>query len=155
MFNFIIKLNLINLFTIFASRIYVIINAYFFFLLFLMNYFIIFICTFECMITLTLFITFAFLFLIFYNILLIFISCIIILNFSRRRVAVVTTSLIQKSFDFNIFLLFSEISLNIINFLNFCIFIIFLRAVSVIATLNSRVNIIIFFELIFYTCFIF
>ena len=96
--------------------------------------------------TSTFFITFAFSFLIFYDMLLIFISCIISLNFSRRRIVVIMTILISKSFVFNIFLFFSKITLNTINFLNFC---------SVIATSNSRINIIISFAFIFFTCFIF
>ena len=154
MFEFIIKLNWISLFTIFVSRIHVIINTYFF-SLFLTSHFTFFICNLVCMMTSILFITFALSFLIFYNMLLIFTLCIIILNLSRRKVVVVTTSLTQKSFNFNIFLLFSKIALNIINFLNFCIFIMFLHTVSVIATLILHVNVIISFALIFCTCSIF
>ena len=101
------------------------------------------------MMTSILFITFAFSFLMFCNIFVIFILCIIISNSSRRKIVIVATSLIQKSFNFNIFLLFSKIILNIINLLNFRIFIMFLHAVNMIATLNSRINIIISFTLIF------
>ena len=101
------------------------------------------------------FIIFAFLLLIFCNMLLIFILCIIISNLLRWKVVVITTFLIQQLFRFSIFLLFSKIILNIINFLNFCIFIMFLRAVNVIATLNSRVNIIISYAFIFCIYFIF
>ena len=155
MFDFMIKFNWINLFSIFVLRTYVIMNAYFFFLLFLTSHFIFFICNLEYMMTLIFFITFASSFLMFCDMILTFTLCIIILNFSQRKVAVITTFLIQKSFDFSIFLLFSEITLNIINFLNFCIFIILLRAVNVIATSNSRVNIIIFFAFIFCICSIF
>ena len=116
------------------------------FLIFLINYFIFSICNFECIMTSILFIIFAFSLLMFFDMTLIFISCIIISNFSQRRVAVITTFLIQKSFNFNIFLLFSEITLNIINFLNFCIFIIFSRTVSLIATSDSCVNVYYFFR---------
>ena len=150
-----IKFSWINLFAIFALRIYVIINAYFFFSLFLISYFAFFSCNFECMMTSIFFIIFAFSSLMFCDMLLTFISCIIILNLSRRKVAVVIISLTQKSFNFNIFLLFSEIILNIINFLNLCIFVMFLRVVSVIATLNSYINVIISFAFIFCTYFIF
>ena len=86
---------------------------------------------------------------------LIFISCIIILDFSCRKVVVETTSLIQKSLNFNIFLLFSEIILKIINFLNFLIFIIFLRAINVFSIFNLHVRAIISVALIFCTRFIF
>ena len=134
---------------------HVIINIYFFFLFSLTSHFTFLIYNFECIMTSTLFITFASSFLIFCDILFIFILCIIILNLLRRKVVVVTIFSIQKLFDFNIFLFFLKIILNIINSLNFCIFIIYLRAVSVIATLNSRINIIIFFAFIFYICFIF
>ena len=130
-------------------------NIYFFFLFFLTNHFIFFICNFECIMTSTFFIIFVSLFLISYNMFLTFISCIIILNLSRQKVAIVMTFLIQKSFVFSIFLLLSEITLNIINFLNFYTLIMFFRAVNMIATSNSRNNIIIFFALIICTCFIF
>ena len=134
---------------------YVIMNAYFFISLFLTSHFIFSICNFECIMTSILFIIFAFSLLMFCNIFLIFISCIIILNSLRWKVAVAATFLIQKSFEFNIFLFFLKITLNIINFLNYYIFIMFWRAVSVIAMLNSRVIIIIFFVLFFYIHFIF
>ena len=87
--------------------------------------------------------------------LLIFISCIIILNFSRLKIIVIATFLTQKSFDFNIFLLFSEIILKIINFLNFLISTIFFRADNVFIVFNSRVNAIIFAAFIFCIFFIF
>ena len=86
---------------------------------------------------------------------LIFISCIIILNLSRRKVAVETTFLIQKSLNFRIFLLFSKIILKIINFFNFLISTIFLRAINVFLMFNLRVKIIIFITFIFCICFIF
>ena len=86
---------------------------------------------------------------------LIFISCIIISNFSRRKVVVETTFLIQKSLNFNIFLLFSKIILKIINLLNFLIFTIFLRAVSVFSMFNLHVKTIISVTLIFCIRFIF
>ena len=86
---------------------------------------------------------------------LIFILCIIISNFSRRKIVVETTSLIQKSLNFNIFLLFSKIILKIINFLNFLIFIIFLRAVSVFSIFNSYIKTIISAAFIFCIRFIF
>ena len=86
--------------------------------------------------------------------LLIFILCIIILNLSRLRVVVIVTFLIQKSFDFNIFLLSSEIILKIINFLNFLISTIFFRVDSVFIVFNSRVNATIFVAFIFCTFFI-
>ena len=123
---------------------------FFFFSLFLTSHFIFFICNFECMMTSIFFTIFASSFLIFYNMLLILISCIIISNLSRRKVAVVATFLTQKLFDFSIFLFLSEITLNFINFLNLCIFIMSLRAVSVIATLNLHINIIVSFALIFF-----
>ena len=87
--------------------------------------------------------------------LLIFISCIIILNFSRLRIVVIATFLIQKSFDFNIFLFSSKIILKIINFLNFLISTIFFRANSVFIVFNLRINAIIFAALIFCIFFIF
>ena len=77
----------------FASRIYIIINAYFFFSLFFANHFIFFIYNFECMISLIFFIIFAFSFLMFWNIFLTFILYIIISNFSRRKIVVETTFL--------------------------------------------------------------
>ena len=86
---------------------------------------------------------------------LIFISYIIISNFSRRKVVVETTSLIQKSLNFNIFLLSSKIILKIINFLNFLIFTIFLRAISVFLMFDSRVKAIISAAFIFCIYFIF
>ena len=86
---------------------------------------------------------------------LIFILCIIILNLSRRKVVVETTSLIQKSLNFNIFLFFSKIFLKIINFLNFLIFTIFLRIISVISMFDSHIKAIIFAALIFCIYFIF
>ena len=145
----------INLFAAFASRIHVIINAYFFFSLFLESYFTFFICNFKCMISSIFFIIFVLFFLMFWNMFLIFISCIIISNFSRRKVAVETTFLIQKSLNFNIFLLFSKIILKIINFLNLLIFTIFLRAVSVFSIFNLHVKMIISVALIFCIRFIF
>ena len=87
--------------------------------------------------------------------LLTFILCIIISDFSRRKVVVETTFLIQKSLNFNIFLLFSKIILKIINFLNFLIFTIFLRAVSVFSMFNSYIKTIIFVAFIFCIRFIF
>ena len=80
---------------------------------------------------------------------LIFISCIFISNFSRLRIVVIATFLIQKSFNFNIFLLFSKIILKIINFLNFLILTILFHADSVFIVFNSRVNVIIFIAFIF------
>ena len=91
----------------------------------------------------------------FWNILFIFISCIIILNFSRRNVAVIATLFIQKFFDYNIFLLSSEIILKIIKFLNFLITTIFFYANSVFTVFNLRVNVIIFVTFIFCILFIF
>ena len=86
--------------------------------------------------------------------LLIFTSYIIILNFSHRKVVVETTFLIQKSLNFNIFLLFSKIILKIISFLNFLTLMIFLRAISVFLIFNLHVKIIIFVALILCTHFI-
>ena len=86
---------------------------------------------------------------------LIFILYIIISNFSRRKVAIETTSLIQKSLNFNIFLFFSKIILKIINFLNFLIFIIFLRAINVFSMFNLHVKAIISAAFIFCIRFIF
>ena len=87
--------------------------------------------------------------------LLIFILCIIISDLSRRKIVVKTTSLIQKSLNFNIFLFFSKITLKIISFLNFLNFIIFLRAVNVSLMFDSRVRTIIFVSFIFCIHFIF
>ena len=87
--------------------------------------------------------------------LLTFISCIIISNFSRLKVVVIATFLIQKSFDFNIFLFSSKIILKIINFLNFLISTIFFRADSIFIVFDLRVNAIIFTAFIFCTFFIF
>ena len=84
-----------------------------------------------------------------------FILYIIILNFLRLKVAVIATFLIQKSFDFNIFLLLSKIILKIINFLNFLISTIFFRANNIFIVFNSRVNAITFVMFIFYILFIF
>ena len=84
-----------------------------------------------------------------------FILCIIILNFSRRKVIVETTFLIQKSLNFNIFLFSSKIILKIINFLNFLIFTIFLRAVSVSLMFDLHIKTIIFVAFIFCLYFIF
>ena len=75
--------------------------------------------------------------------LLIFISCIIISDFSRCKVIVKTTSLTQKSSNFNIFLLFLKIILKIINFLNFLTLTIFLRAVNVFSMFDLCVKTII------------
>ena len=86
--------------------------------------------------------------------LLIFISCIIILNFLRLKVAVIATFLIQKSFDFNIFLLSSEIILKIINFLNLLILTIFFHVDNIFIVSDLCVNAIIFVALIFCTFFI-
>ena len=88
---------------------------------------------------------------------LIFISCIIISDLSRRKVAVETTSLIQKSLNFSIFLLSSKITLKIINFLNFLTPTIFLRAINVSSMFDSHVKTIISAALIlcirFISCF--
>ena len=157
MSDFMIIFNWINLFAIFASRIYVIINAYFFFSLFLASHFTFFIYNFECMISLIFFIIFVFSFLMSWSMLLIFTLYIIISDFSRRKVVVETTFLIQKSLNFNIFLLLSKIILKIINFFNFfnfLIFIIFLRAVSVSSIFDLHVKTIISVALIFCTRFI-
>ena len=86
---------------------------------------------------------------------LIFISYIIISNFSRRKIIVKTTSLIQKSLNFSIFLFFSKIILKIINFLNFLIFTIFSRAVNMFSMFNLYIKIIIFAALMFCIRFIF
>ena len=99
-------------------------------------------------------IIFAFLFLISWDIFLTFISCIIISNFSRLKVVVIATFLIQKSFDFNIFLFFSKIILKIIDFLNLLISTSFFRANNVFIVFDLRVNAIIFAALIFYIFFI-
>ena len=85
---------------------------------------------------------------------LIFISCIIISNFSRRKIAVEATFLIQKLLNFNIFLLFSKITLKIINLLNLLIFTIFLRAINVFSMFNLYIRTIIFAAFIFCTHFI-
>ena len=87
--------------------------------------------------------------------LLTFISCIIISNFSRCKIVVEATSLTQKSLNFNIFLLFSKIILKIINFLNFLIFTIFLRAINVFSMFNLHVKTIISVAFIFCIHFIF
>ena len=154
MSDFMIIFNWINLFAVFASRIHVIIDAYFFFLLFLESHFTFFIYNFECMISSIFFIIFVFFFLMSWNMFLTFISYIIILNFSRRKIVVEATSLIQKSLNFNIFLFSSKIILKIINFLNFLISIIFLRAISVFSMFDFRVKAITFVAFIFCTCFI-
>ena len=86
--------------------------------------------------------------------LLIFILCIIISNFSRHKVVVKTTFLIQKLLNFNIFLFSSKIILKIINFLNFFIFTIFLRAISVFLMFDLHIKTIISAALIFCTRFI-
>ena len=78
-----------------------------------------------------------------------FISCIIISNFSRYKIVAETTSLTQKSLNFNIFLFSSKIILKIINFLNLLIFTIFLHAVNVFSMFNLRIKTIIFTALIF------
>ena len=127
----------------------------FFFSLFLANHFTFFIYNLECMISLIFFIIFVSLFLMFWNMFLTFILCIIIPNFSRRKIVVETMFLIQKSLNFNIFLLFLKIILKIINFLNFLIFTIFLRAVNVFLIFNSCVKTIISVILIFCIRFIF
>ena len=87
--------------------------------------------------------------------LLIFISYIIILNFSRRKIVVETMFLIQKSLNFNIFLFFSKIILKIINFLNFLISTIFLRAINVFSMFDLCIKIIIFVAFILCIYFIF
>ena len=145
----------ISLFAISASRIHVIINMYFFFLLFLASHFTLFTCNFECMISSIFFIIFISSFLMFWDMFLISISCIIISNLSRRKIVVETTFLIQKLLNFNIFLLFSKIILKIINFLNLLIFTIFLRAVSVSSIFDLYVRTIISAVFIFCICFIF
>ena len=89
-------------------------------------------------------------FLMFRDMLLILISCILIFDLSRRKIVVETMSLTQKSLNFNIFLLSSKIALKIINFLNFLIFTIFLRAVSILSMFDLRVR-----AIIFCICFIF
>ena len=86
--------------------------------------------------------------------LLIFILCIIISDFSRRKIVVEIIFLIQKLLNFNIFLFFSKITLKIINFLNFLIFTIFLCAISVFSMFKSRIEMIISVAFIFYICFI-
>ena len=141
--------NWISLFATFASRIHVIINAYFFFSLFLASHFTLSTYNLECMISSIFFIIFASSFLMSWNMLLIFTSCIITSNFSRRKIVVEATSLIQKSLNFNIFLLSSKITLKIINLLNFLIFTIFLRAVNVFSMFNLHVKTIISAALIF------
>ena len=107
------------------------------------------------MILSTFFIAFTSSFLMFWNMLLTFISCIIILDFSRRKTVIETTFLIQKSLNFNIFLLSLKIILKIINFLNLLIFTIFLRAISVFSMFNLRIRMIIFVAFIFCIRFIF
>ena len=87
--------------------------------------------------------------------LLTFISCIIISDFSRYKVVVEATFLTQKSLNFNIFLLSSEIILKIINFLNFLIFTIFLHAISVFLMFGLRVKAITSVAFIFCIHFIF
>ena len=155
MFDFMIIFNWINLFAIFASRIHVIINMYFFFSLSFVNHFTLFIYNFECMISSIFFIIFVSSFLMSWNMFLIFILYIIISNLLRRKIVVKTTFLIQKLLNFNIFLFSSKIILKIINFLNFLIFTIFLRAISVSLMFDSRVKTIISVAFIFCTCFIF
>ena len=78
-----------------------------------------------------------------------FTSYIIILNFSRRKIVVKTTSLIQKLLNFNLFLFSLKIILKIINFLNFLTFTIFLRAINVFSMFNLCIKIIIFIAFIF------
>ena len=155
MFDFMINFNWINLFAISTSRIHIIINAYFFFSLFLTNHFTFFIYNIECMMSSIFFIIFVLSFLMSENMLLIFILCIITFDLSRRKIVVLTTFFIQKLFNFNIFLFLSKIILNIIIFLNFRIFIIFLRVVSVMLTFKFYINVIISFAFIFCTRFIF
>ena len=84
--------------------------------------------------------------------LLTFISCIIISD--RRKTAIKTTFLIQKSLNFNIFLLSSKIILKIINFLNLLTSTIFLRTVNVFSMFNLHVKAIISIAFIFYIYFI-
>ena len=145
----------INLFVVTAPRIHVIINAYFFFSLFLKSHFTFFIYNLKCMISSTFFIVFVLFFLMSWNMFLTFTSCIITSNFSRCKVVVETTSLTQKSLNINIFLLFSEIILKIISSLNFLTFTIFLRAISVFLMFDFYVKAIISVALIFYIRFIF
>ena len=145
----------ISLFATFTSRIHVIINAYFFFSLFFASHFTLSIYNFECMISSIFFIIFAFSFLMSWNMFLIFISCIIISDFSRRKIVVEATFLIQKSLNFNIFLFFSKIILKIISFLNFLIFTIFLHAINVFSMFDLCIKTIISAAFIFCTRFIF
>ena len=155
MFDFMIIFNWINLFAVFAPRTHIIIETYFFFSWFLASHFTLSICNFECMISSVFSIAFALSFLMSWNMFLIFISCIIISDLLRLRIIVIATSLTQKSFDFNIFLLPSEIILKIINFLNFLISTIFFCADSVFIMSDSRVNAITSAALIFCILFIF
>ena len=149
MFDFMIIFSWINLFATSALRIHVIINTYFFFSLFLTSHFTLFICNFECMISSIFFIIFVSSFLMSWSLFLIFISCIIISDFSRRKVVVETTIFIQKSLNFNIFLLFSETILKTINFLNLLIFTTFFRAICVFSIFVLHIKIIISAALIF------
>ena len=80
---------------------------------------------------------------------LIFISYIIISNFSRHKIVVETTFLIQKLLNFNIFLFSSKITLKIINFLNLLIFTIFLRVINVFSMFDLYIRTIIFVAFIF------
>ena len=155
MSDFMIIFCWINLFATFASRTHIIINAYFFLSQFFANHFTLFICNLECIISSTFFIIFISSFLMFWNMLLTFTSCIIILNLSRRKIAVEATFLIQKLLNFNIFLLFSKIILKIINFLNFLTSTIFLRAINVFLMFNLHVKAILSVAFIFCTRFIF
>ena len=87
--------------------------------------------------------------------LLTFILYIIISNFSRNKIVVETTFLIQRSLNFNSFLLFSKILLKIINFLNFLTITIFLRAINVFSIFDLCIRTIISAAFIFCIRFIF
>ena len=101
------------------------------------------------------FIIFVLLFLMSQDMFLIFISCIIILNLLYRKVVIERTFLIQKSLNFNIFLLSSKIISKIINFLNFLTSTIFLRTINVFLIFDLCVKIIISAALILCIHFIF
>ena len=134
----------INLFIISALTMHIISKMYLFCSLFFVNHLTFSIIIFKCMSLLILMSTFALFFSMSLNISSILISCITILKLTSCRLTFNEISLIQKSFFFNIFLLFFILTWNINKFDHLFIISMFLRINNILSTSISLAHLIIF-----------
>ncbi len=145
----------ISLFIISALITYIISKMYLFYSLFFVNHSTFLIIIFKCMSLLILMSAFILFFFMFLNISSTLISCITILKLTSYKLMFNEIFLIQKSFFFNILLLFFVLIQNISKFNHFFIVFMFLRVDNISSTSIFLTHLIMFFVVVIMILFFF